>query len=225
MAPRADRLIRATTTASVVLLALIAAVVSYRHMHHLARLHGESECTAALIPLSVDGMIVASSMAILSANRTRGREGRLAWALLIVGSLASLAANVAVAEPTAAGRIIAAWPSFALVGAYEMLMNQMRGNRPSAAPADRDVSVSEPAPEIPTSIDMRGERLQQRAWRWAQEHRRLDGKLPSGVEIGRQFNRSSRWGRLVKRNGGVGLSEVDCDEEMPSRSGVQSDHA
>ncbi|WP_026416993.1 DUF2637 domain-containing protein [Actinomadura oligospora] len=66
---RADRLIRGTTTAAVGLLALIAAVVSYRHMHRLALTHGESSLTAALIPLSVDGMIVAASMSILSAHR------------------------------------------------------------------------------------------------------------------------------------------------------------
>jgi len=33
--------------------------------------------------------------------------------LLVAGSIASLAANVAVAEPSLIGRIIAAWPSFA----------------------------------------------------------------------------------------------------------------
>src|SRR5262249_52037982 len=38
---RGDRWIRWTTTASVVLLAGIAAVVSYRHMHTLAVAHGE----------------------------------------------------------------------------------------------------------------------------------------------------------------------------------------
>ena len=42
------------------------------------------------------------------------------------GSVASLAANVAVAEPTATGRVIAAWPSFALIAAYELLMRQVR---------------------------------------------------------------------------------------------------
>jgi hypothetical protein len=50
----------------------------------------------------------------------------LPWALLVVGSVASLAANVAVAQPTVAGRVIAAWPSFALIGAYELLMRQVR---------------------------------------------------------------------------------------------------
>ena len=39
----------------------------------------------------------------------------LPWALLVAGSAASLAANVAVAELTATGRVIAAWPSFSLI--------------------------------------------------------------------------------------------------------------
>jgi hypothetical protein len=47
-------------------------------------------------------------------------------ALLVAGSAASLAANVAVAEPTLLGRLITAWPSFALIGSYELLMRQIR---------------------------------------------------------------------------------------------------
>ena len=50
----------------------------------------------------------------------------LPWALLVAGSAASLAANVAVADPTATGRVIAAWPSFSLIAAYELLMRQVR---------------------------------------------------------------------------------------------------
>lgn len=42
----------------------------------------------------------------------------LPWALLIIGSLASLAANVAVSDPSTVGRLIAAWPSLALIGSY-----------------------------------------------------------------------------------------------------------
>jgi len=121
-----DRCIRWTTTASVVLLAGIAAVVSYRHMHTLTLAHGESAWTAALIPLSVDGMIIASSMTLLADSRVGSTGGLLPWALLAAGSAASLAANMAVAEPTAYGRLIAAWPSFALIGAYELLMRQIR---------------------------------------------------------------------------------------------------
>ncbi|KAA9374834.1 hypothetical protein F5972_29975 [Microbispora cellulosiformans] len=50
----------------------------------------------------------------------------LPWILPIVGSLASLGANVAVADPSLIARIVAAWPSFALIGAYEMLLGQIR---------------------------------------------------------------------------------------------------
>src|SRR6266540_2753537 len=115
-----DRWIRRTTTATVRLLAGIAAVVSYTHMHALALQHGEGAWASALIPLSCDGMIVASSMALLSDSRLGGRGGVLPWALLIIGALASLSANIAVAEPTVIGRVIAAWPSFALTCSYEL---------------------------------------------------------------------------------------------------------
>jgi hypothetical protein len=119
-------MVRWTTTASVVLLAAIAAIVSYRHMHELVVRHGETAWTASVLPLSVDGMIAASSMALLADSRHGRRSGILPWALLVAGSVASLAANVAVAEPTPVGRLIAAWPSFALIGSYELLMRQIR---------------------------------------------------------------------------------------------------
>jgi hypothetical protein len=55
-------------------------------------------------------MIVAASTALLSESRARRHGGALPWALPVAGSIASLAANVAMAEPTLIGRIIAAWP-------------------------------------------------------------------------------------------------------------------
>jgi hypothetical protein len=71
-------------------------------------------------------MIVAASTTLLADSGSGDRSGFLAWALLVVGSVASLAANVAVAEPTATGKVIAARPSFALIAAYELLMRQVR---------------------------------------------------------------------------------------------------
>lgn len=117
----AERWIRWTTIGCVALLALIAGTVSYLHMHLLVELHGQPGWVAALTPLSVDGMIVAASTTLLAESRSSGKGGVLPWALLAVGSVASLAANVAVAEPTLTGRVIAAWPSFALTASYELL--------------------------------------------------------------------------------------------------------
>jgi hypothetical protein len=88
---------------------------------------------AALTPLSVDGMIVAASTTLLADSRAGERGGVLPRALLAVGSAASLAANVAVAQPTRTGRVIAAWPSFALIGAYELLMRQVRRSAAASA--------------------------------------------------------------------------------------------
>lgn len=97
-------------TFAAVLLAAIAAVVSYAHMLELAQRHGEPAWRAGLFPLSVDGMIVAASMSLLSDAGQGRRGGVLPWRLLIVGSAASLAANVAVADPAAWSRVIHAWP-------------------------------------------------------------------------------------------------------------------
>jgi hypothetical protein len=110
----------------VALPALIAGTVSYLHMHMLVARHGQPGWVAALTPLSVDGMIVAASTTLLADSRCGRNGGALPWALLVAGSVASLAANVAVAEPTLIGRVIAAWPSFALTASFELLTRQVR---------------------------------------------------------------------------------------------------
>jgi hypothetical protein len=211
----ADRLIRRTTTGCVAMLALIAGTVSYLHMHLLMDLHGQPGWVAALTPLSVDGMIVASSTTLLADSRNGRRGGALSWLLLGAGSLASLAANVAVAEPSVTARVIAAWPSFALIGSYELLMRQIRATAavpslrrpvaharpaaPSPTSAVRDAVAGSP---VPTSQHAVGRRLQQEALEWAIANRREDGSLPIGRAIADQFGRHERWGRLVKRYAG-----------------------
>ncbi|NJP89396.1 DUF2637 domain-containing protein [Nonomuraea sp. FMUSA5-5] len=196
-----DRWIRWTTTAAVVVLAGIAAVVSFRHMRELALAHGEDELAAALIPLAVDGTIVAASMALLRASRQGERGGVLPWMLLVVSSVASIGANVAVAEPTVIARVIAGWPSLALIGAYEMLMCQIRPSATTARrPGCRSGGDSAQTPSVGE-----GERMLQRAaWQWARDTAGESGSLPTGVMIARQFERSPRWGRLVKRAGNAG---------------------
>ncbi|RGA04248.1 DUF2637 domain-containing protein [Microbispora triticiradicis] len=218
----AVRRIQRTTIAGVFLLAMIAAVVSFRHMHELCLRHGEDHLAAVLIPVAVDGLIVVASMSILLANRNGSRGGFLAWTLLVVGSLASLGANVAVAEPSLIGRIIAAWPSLALIGSYELLMSQIRrcaGREsqeqalsifsPGAADSSEQQDTQEEA-ELPAGRNWHGRLLQREAWRWAQQNRQADGALPSGVAIARAFDRSPRWGRLVKSAGSAG--ELSCRE-------------
>jgi|SRR5579875_595182 len=218
-----DCWIRGTTTGCVALLALIAGTVSYLHMHLLVEQHGQPGWVSALTPLSVDGMIVAASTTLLADSRAGERGGRLPWVLLVVGSAASLAANVAVAQPTVAGRVIAAWPSFALIRAYELLMRQVRrnagdgGGRQSRKPvreasslqtgnkAVKRLQVAQSGSSGSGKSRVGGSReLQRQAWQWAQAHRAGDGSLPSGRAIAVEYGRHERWGRLVKRAGVAG---------------------
>ena len=68
----ADRVIRWTTAGAVVGVAAVSAVASYEHAYDLVRVHGETGWTARLVPLTVDGLIYASSMVLLdSAHRQR----------------------------------------------------------------------------------------------------------------------------------------------------------
>jgi hypothetical protein len=52
--------------------------------------------------------------------------------------------GLAVAEPTVAGRLIAAWPSFALIAAYELLMRQVRCSAAGGRLSKRSSDPSSP---------------------------------------------------------------------------------
>ena len=216
MSGAADRWIKRTTTGCVAMLALIAGTVSYLHMHILVELHGQPGWVAALTPLSVDGMIVAASTTLLADSRSGRRGGVLTWALLAIGSVASLAANVAVAEPTTTGRVIAAWPSFALIGAYELLMRQVR--RTATVSISPGQQIPRGLEGIPGSTSGRGRVLQREARQWAKANRTGDGSLPSGREIGRRYGRHERWGRLVKRSGCSGEYGSGDEPGLPVRN-------
>ena len=91
----ADRVIRWTTAGAVVGVAAVAAVASYEHAYALVRAHGEGGWTGRLVPLTVDGLIYASSMVMLDSARRKARVPPLARWLLGLGIAATLAANVA----------------------------------------------------------------------------------------------------------------------------------
>jgi len=166
-------------------------------------------------------MILAASTTLLADSRSGRRGGVLPWASLVAGSVASLAANVAVAEPSLIGRVIAAWPSFALTASFELLTRQVRrGAAGQVAHHDRrQPPPARPAPaergsapglrvvgpsRIGRSSQRAGGALRLQAWYWALAHRGGDGMLPSGEAIARAHGRQERWGRLVKNAGQAG---------------------
>jgi hypothetical protein len=113
---RAQRL----DTLVVAMVALVAAAASYQHQRTLAALAGEG-WLAWVLPISVDGMMLATGRSILRRRRAGIPAPFLSWFGFTLGFVASVAANVAAAHPTVVGRLIAAWPPVALFIAYETL--------------------------------------------------------------------------------------------------------
>jgi hypothetical protein len=135
-----DRAIRLSTAAAVLAVAGIAAYISYWHAYAVVRAHGESGITARLEPATIDGLVYASSIVVLSAARHRVPVPSLARWLLGVGIAATLMANMAQGwSHGPVGAVVAAWPAASLAGSYELLVWLIRTSgtaerRPPAGP-------------------------------------------------------------------------------------------
>jgi len=121
-----DRWIRRAAAAVVIVVAAFAAVVSYSHIYDLGRVHGQSGTAARLLPLSVDGLILAASLVLLHEGRREAGSTTLARSMLWLGVAATVFANVAYGAPYGIeGAVISAWPAVSFVGAVEMVMGMV----------------------------------------------------------------------------------------------------
>jgi hypothetical protein len=138
-------------TAVVVAVAGFAAVVSYSHIYELGRAHGQDGAPARLLPLSVDGLIVAASLVLLHEARNGRAAPGLARVMLWLGIAATVGANVAFgARFGVLGAVISAWPAVAFIGAVEMAMQLVRRARaPQRAEDTPDRSVVPSVPALP----------------------------------------------------------------------------
>ena len=144
-----DRVIRFMTAAVVCAVAAFAAVVSYSHIYGLGRANGQNGTAARLLPLSVDGLIVAASLVLLHEARNDRDAPGLARFMLWLGIAATIGANIAFgARCGLLGALISAWPAVAFIGAVEIAMRQVRRARaPGAATSCLDV------PEVPGDVE------------------------------------------------------------------------
>jgi Protein of unknown function (DUF2637) len=122
--------IRFATAAVVCAVAAFAAVVSYSHIYGLGRAHGQDGTAARLLPLSVDGLILAASLVLLHEARNDRDAPRLARFMLWLGIGATIGANIAFgAGYGLLGALISAWPAVAFIGSVELAMQQVRRSR------------------------------------------------------------------------------------------------
>lgn len=155
--------IRWSAVGTVVTVAAVAAVMSYGHLRSVAAEQGED--IALLFPLSVDGLIVAASLVLLVRRRSGQPGGALAWPGLLLGVAATVAGNIASAEPAALARVVAAWPPIAFALSYELLLSLIRpaasaepehdndaAQQPQPPAADTGWHAPDPVPAAPVEI-------------------------------------------------------------------------
>jgi len=110
--------------------------VSYSHIYDLARQHGQNITDARLLPLSVDGLIVAASFLILPEARAARDVPRLGRLMLALGVITTVAANIAYGVKGGAyDALVSAWPAVSFLGCAEMLTYLLRVSRVPAGPA------------------------------------------------------------------------------------------
>ena len=144
-----DRVIRFATAAVVCAVAAFAAVVSYSHIYGLGRAHGQDGTAARLLPLSVDGLILAASLVLLHEARNGRDAPRLARFMLWLGIAATIGANIAYgAVYGLLGAVISAWPTVAFIGAVEIAMQQVRRAR-----VPRMAIIGPVVPEVPGDVE------------------------------------------------------------------------
>lgn len=166
-----DRVIGLATAAVVCAVAAFAAAVSYSHIYGLGQAHGQDGTAARLLPLSVDGLILAASLVLLLEARNGRDVPRLARFMLWLGIAATIGANIAYgAGYGLLGALISAWPAVAFIGAVEIAMQQVRRARVPRAGTSGPV-----VPEVPGDVGQAvraayaasvaaGQPLSQRAW-------------------------------------------------------------
>ncbi|MEV0733932.1 DUF2637 domain-containing protein [Polymorphospora sp. NPDC050346] len=140
----ADLAITAAATLTTLGLAGIAAAVSYDHLRELAESRGETGWKAHAFPLTVDGIEVVATLTILADRRAGRPSGWVTWTALVAGGVASLGANILVAQDDLIARIIAGWPAVALIAAIKMLSRILEH-------APRHVAQALPTPSAASS--------------------------------------------------------------------------
>ncbi|MET8944215.1 DUF2637 domain-containing protein [Streptomyces sp. NPDC004542] len=138
---------------AVLIQALIAAALSFAHLHDLASAAGQQGWKAWAYPVSVDLLLVAAWRRLRS-----GGAKAAGWSWFLVALTASLGANVATAGlldlnavPSWLRILVAGWPAVAFLGGTLLAHD---APKPQAAPEpvpDEAVVPSASAPELPAA--------------------------------------------------------------------------
>jgi uncharacterized protein DUF2637 len=179
----AVRTLRARRVDAVLIQAVIAASLSFAHLHDIASAAGQTGWKSWAYPVSVDLLLVAAWRRLRS-----GGAKAAGWCWFLVALTASLGANVATAGlldvsavPAWLRILVAGWPAVAFLGGTLLAHNPAPGDTEQPAreplatePPPRELPAVEPAPARP-SLQVPAALLQH-ARKIADAHRTTTGK-------------------------------------------------
>ncbi|WP_093765236.1 DUF2637 domain-containing protein [Streptomyces sp. F-7] len=136
---------------AVLVQAVIAAALSFAHLHDIASAAGQDGWKAWAYPISVDLLLVAAW------RRLRRSDAKAAgWCWFVIALAASLGANVATAGlldmhqvPTWPRILVAGWPAVAFLGGTLLAHSAPTTTTADTAEIEDREDMPEPAPEPP----------------------------------------------------------------------------
>ena len=135
-----------TLTVVTVALAGGGASVGFTHTHDWASAHWQHGWLAWADAVVIEGMAIVAGFEV-HRDHQAGRKGRAALvpqAVLLVSFLIQMTAQVAQAEPTPAGWLLAATPALGFLTVVKLIMRRLptTPEQPAPAPADTEHEVS-----------------------------------------------------------------------------------
>jgi hypothetical protein len=152
--------------AAAALVAAVAGAASFEHISTVAIGAGERHWVGYALPLAIDGLIVVGVAALLEDKRAR-RAGRPSARFAVsVGVLATLAANIASAQPTWTARLVAVAAPVSFLIAVEVLTRTGRPLPDDPTPAAPDTVTTADTPRRRVSAPSAAGRVAKAAARW-----------------------------------------------------------
>jgi hypothetical protein len=161
-----DKTLLILTALFVAGLAIVAGAISFAHMRELALHHDQLGWKSLAFPISVDGLEIVASLYLVAQRRAGRPTGPIPWIALIVGTAASLAANVAVGGADPIGKALAGWPAISMLIAIKLLFALIDHTKDDQRTIDRDDQrTAGTVPDVPGTVRQTGR----------------DGTTPSGT--------------------------------------------
>lgn len=123
--------------------AAVAAAASFGHISTLAARDGQGGLMGWAIAVCTD-LACVTAAAEIRKDRKEGRSSVVPWIVLVSFASLSLAANVATAQPTTWGRLLAAVPCASFITATGLLERRAMLSRAAREPQEEEQDQEEP---------------------------------------------------------------------------------